>query len=127
MTEAAVATVGDIDRCILGAARVVAIIARAGQGHVTGRDMIDTAVRCRISGMAIQAVGRVGAGRDGGDDFSPRAVVTGFTGAGTVGGHIVLGAVDLAPVRYDMTSPARCSSGQIAGSQFNGMTVAVMD
>jgi len=45
MAEAAIAAVGDINRCILGAARVVTIIARTCQGYITGRDMIDTAVR----------------------------------------------------------------------------------
>ena len=77
MTEAAVTTVGDIDRRICGTARVVTVVARAGQGHVTGRNVVGTTVRCCISGMAIEAVGRVGAGRDGGDDFSPGAAVAG--------------------------------------------------
>ena len=127
MTEVAVSTVGNIDRCILGAARNVTIVAWACQRHVTGRDMIDTAVCRRISRMAIQAVGWIGAGRDGGDDFSPGAVVTGFTGARPVGGDVVLGAVDLAPGRHDVTAATGCSAGQVFGPQCNSMAVTIMD
>ena len=127
MAEAAIAAMGDIDRRIFGAARIVTIVAWAGQGHVTVSDMVDTAVSRRIGRMAIQAVSRVGAGRDGGDDFSPGAVVTGFTGAGPVGGDVVLGAVDLAPGRHDMTNAAGCPAGLVSGSQCNSMAVTVMD
>jgi len=61
VAEATVTTMGDIDRRIFGSTRVVTIVTWAGQGHITGRDMIDAAVRRCISRMAIEAVGRVGA------------------------------------------------------------------
>ena len=48
MAEAAIAAMGDIDRRILGAARIVTIVAWAGQGHITFSDMVDAAVRRRI-------------------------------------------------------------------------------
>jgi len=52
-------------------------------------------------------VGRVCTSRDGADDFFPRAVVTGRTGAGTVGGDVMLDGVDCGPVRYSMTFAAQ--------------------
>ena len=55
--------------------------------------------------MTRQAVGRVGGQRDGVNDLLPRTVVTGRTGSGAVGCHIVLG-VDFRPVRRYMTSSA---------------------
>ena len=89
--------------------------------------MVDTAMRCRITRMAIQAVGRVTAQGDGVNHFLSRAVMTGGTGAGPVGGHVMLGAVNLAPSRHHVTNAAGRPAGQVSGSQFYSMAVAIMD
>lgn len=126
MTKAAIAAVDDIDRPIFCSTRDVTIITWAYQSHVTGSDMIDITVRRRIGRMAIQTIGRIGACSYGVNYLLPRTVMTGFTGAWSVGGHIVFGAVDFTPSRHNVTAAARRTTGQVSGSQSNSMVVAVM-
>ena len=57
----------------------MAIRTRAGQGNQVICHMVDAAMSCRLVGMTGQTVGRVSAGRDGGDDFTPGTVMTGRT------------------------------------------------
>jgi len=83
---------GDINRCIGGSTRIVTacacrpiVVLSSANKYVSGTTgrihVIDIAVSSRFVGVAIQAVGRVGAGRDGGDDFSPGAAMTGRAAA----------------------------------------------
>lgn len=118
---------GDIHRRVRSRTRVVAIVTWAVQGHIQVRHMVGAAVRRRIGRMAIQAVGWVGAQGDRIDHFLTRAVMAGFTGAGPVGGDVMLGAVNLAPGRHDVTAATGCPAGLVSGSQFNSMTVTVME
>ena len=127
MAEAAVAIMGDIDRLVVGPAGIVA--ARAGcpvpilnttDGHIAGSNM--GSMRHCLVGMTRQTVGRVGRQRDGVDHLLPRAVVTGGAGAGP---DIVL-RIDFRPVRHGMTASARCTTGQVCGSQCNGMPMVCM-
>jgi hypothetical protein len=116
MTEVAITTMGDINRRIFGTPRIVTIVTWACEGHITGSDMVDTAVRRRITRMAIQAVGRVGTQGDGVNDLLSRAVMTGFTGTGPVGGNIVFSAINLRPVRHSMTAATGRPARQISNS-----------
>jgi len=75
-------------------------------GHVRSRHMVDTAVRHRLVGMTIETRGRR-TGSDHVDDRLRRAVVTGGTGTGAIGGDVMLGALDQTPVRYIVTVVAR--------------------
>ena len=63
--------------------------------------------------MTIEAVGRI-ARRYNTDDRWCRAVMTGRTGAGAVGGDVMLGALINPPVRYVMTVVARRAVRQIS-------------
>ena len=128
MAEGAVAIMGDIDRLVVGPAGIVT--ARAGcakdildtaNGHITGRNM-GRMQHCLV-GVTRQAVGRVGAQSEGVDHLLPRAVVTGGTGAGAVGGDVMLGAINLRPVRHDMADATRRTVRQISCAQCHSVTM----
>ena len=125
VTERAVRTMSDLYRRIDGRAWIMTIGTGRGQGHVTGRHMVDTAVHGQVLvRMAIEAVGRVNGIANGGDHLRPRAVVAGGAGTGAVRGNIVLGAFDLGPGGHHVTVAAgrsRRFKGEIAGSLGNGM------
>jgi len=53
--------------------------------------------------------------------------MTGGAGAGAVGGHVMLGVVNFAPVRHDVTAAAGRHAGLVAGAQFDSMAMAVVD
>ena len=127
VAKATVTTMGDIHRRVRSRTRVVTIVTWAGQGHIQVRHMVGAAVRRRIGRMAIQTVGRINACIYGVNHRLPRAVMAGFTGAGPVGGDVVLGAVNLTPGRHDVTAATGCPAGQVFGSQCNSMAVTVMD
>ena len=69
--------------------------------------MIDTAVHGQLLvRMASQTVGRVGAQGNGIYDLLSRTIMTGGAGTGPVSGNIVLDALNLCPVLYNMTVTA---------------------
>ena len=83
---------GDVNRRICSTARVVTagacrpvVVLRTADKNVSGTasriHVIDIAVSSRFVGMTVQAVGRISAGRNGGDDFSPGAAMTGRAAA----------------------------------------------
>ena len=84
--------------------------------------MVDAAMGCRFVRMTIKAVGR-GTCCDDVDHRLRWAVVTGGTGACTVGRHVMLGALDFSPGRYDMAFTARRAVGQVSGPKSNCVTV----
>ena len=77
MAKVTVTAMGDIHRRIGCRTWIVAIRTRAGQGDQVVCHMVDAAMSRQIGRMAILAVGRVSAGRDGGEDFTPGTVMTG--------------------------------------------------
>ena len=85
--------------------------------------VVDAAVSCRFIRVASQAVGRIGAGVDGVDNLCSGAVMAGRTGTGTVGGDIVLGAINLRPVRHDMADATRRAVRQISCPQCHSVTM----
>ena len=91
-----------------GSIRIVSIC--TADGHVRSRHMVDTAVCHRLVGMTIETGGRR-TSSDHVDDRLRRAVMTGGAGAGPVGGHVMLGAVNLAPGRHDVTNAAGRPAG----------------
>jgi len=134
MAEVAITAVGNIDRCISGTTRVVTactccpvVVLCTANRHVRSSHMVDTAVSSRFIRMTVQTVGRVGAQGDGIDHLLPRTIMTGFTGTGPVGGYIMFSAINLGPVRHDMTVTAGCAVRQVTGTQRNSMAMVVMD
>ena len=101
VAEAAVTTMGDIHRRVRSRTRVVAIRTRAGQGDQSVH-VIRTTVSRRLVGMTIETGDRTTRRYNTNDSWC-RAVVTGGTGAGAVGGHVMLGTLNQTPVRYVMT------------------------
>ena len=123
MTERAIPTMGDIHRRIGGHTRVMTVETEGRPaGHIGGRHMVDTAVRCQfLVRMAVQAVGRVGLQGDGVNDFLSRTVMTSGAGTGAVGVNIVLGTFDFSPVRHNMTVAAELARrivGEVVGTNF---------
>jgi len=110
MAKAAITIMRHAHRGICGRTRIVTIRTRAGESHISGGHMVDTAVGRRPGRVTIQTVGRIGSRSDGVDDLLSRAVMTGGAGSGPVGGNIMFGAFDLSPGRHHMTAAARASA-----------------
>jgi len=99
MAEGAIATMGDINRGICCTARIMTagacrpvVFLSSADGHVCGRDMVDTAVSRCLVGMTIETGGCC-ACSDHIDDRLRRAVMTGGAGTGAVCGHVMFGAL----------------------------------
>ena len=60
------------------------------------------------------------------DDRLRRAVVTSRTGTVTVGGYVVLDALDFCPARYDMAVTARRAVGQVSGPKSHCVTMRMV-
>ena len=127
MAEGAISTMGDINRRVSGATRIVTVITWTCESYIPGHHMVNTAVYGQfLVRMASQTVGRVGTCCDGGHDLLSRAVMTGRTGTGPVGGNIMLDTFDLGPGRNHMADAAertRSVEGEVAGAQCNRMSM----
>ena len=80
--------------------------------------------------MAIQTVGRGGSRGDDVLHLLSRTIVTGRTGTVPIGGDIVLGALDLSPVRHHVTVTAKLSGrtvGEVFRTDFYRMTRGSME
>lgn len=124
MTQRTVAVMRNVNRSICRGARIMTVgtVGRT-QGHISDSNMINTAVsRCLIR-MTIQAVGRISTQGYGVDYLLPRAVVTGGTGTGTIGVDIMLGSFNFSPVSHNMAAAADRTVGEIAGTDYYGMTM----
>ena len=76
--------------------------------------------------MTIQTIGGVGPSSDSSNNLCSRAVVTGRTGTGAVGGDVVLGALNFSPVGDHVTAATGCAVGKIAGTQCNSVRMSCM-
>ena len=123
VAEATVTTMGDIHRRVRSRTRIVAINTWAGQSDQVVCHMVDAAMGQILVGMTIETGGRC-ACSDHVDDRLRRAVVTGGTGAGAVGGDVMLGALDQTPVRYIVTVVAGLSVRLVAAHR-HGVTMRV--
>jgi len=124
MAEATITEMGHGNRRIGGGARIVTVhTGGRSTDHVAERQMVDRAMHGQLLvRMAIQTMGRVGLQGDGVNNFLSRAVVTGGTGAGPVGGDIVRDPFDFSPVRHSMTVAAelpRGIIGEVVRADFN--------
>ena len=100
---------------------------RVMTSHTDGRSrnmekrfVVNIAVCRRIGRVTDQASGRVSTSSDRGDNFAARAVVTGGTGTGAVGGDVVLSTFNFRPVGNNVTVSAR-STGRKITTDFYGM------
>ena len=79
--------------------------------------------------VTIQTIGRIDTKSDAVNDFLSWAVMTGRTGADTVGGNIMYGALNSSPVGDRMTlstCTAWCFKGEITSAPGDGMSVGGM-
>ena len=130
VAEVAITAVSDINSGICSTARVVTagacrpvVVLRTADKNVSGTasriHVVDTAVSCGLVGMTIETGGCC-ACSDHIDNRLCRAVVTGGTGAGAVGGDVMLDALYLSPGRDDMTFAAKLPVRLVA-AHGNGM------
>ena len=127
MAEITITHMSDGDRRVRSDAWIVTGQTGGGAANMTERHMINIQVNGQLFvGVTWQTVSRIGTGCNGVDDFLTRAVMTGRTGPGAVGGNIVHATFDLRPGGNRMTVATwltRCIEGEIAGTLGNGMTM----
>ena len=99
------------------------------ENYITCRHVVDAAVdRQLLVGMAVQAMGRPGAGGYGINDLLPRTVMTGCAGTGPIGEDIVFNSFNFRPVCYNMavrTRGARRIVGEVIGTDCHGMDMTM--
>ena len=122
VTKVTIAAMGHIDCRIGSGTGIMAACTLAGQSDQVVAGVIDAAMSCRLVGMTIETGDRT-ARRYNTNDSWCRAVVTGGTGAGAVGGDVMLGAINLRPVRHDMADATRRTVRQISCAQCHSVTM----
>ena len=131
VTHVTVTHVRYAHRQVRAGARIMTAQAwRRATGDITQGNVVCRQVYCQVLVRMTRQTGGRRAERDRIDNFLARAVVTGRTGAGTVGWYVMGGAFNLKPVRSGVTVAAQLSRGferQIARAFGHGVPVGAVE